>query len=106
MKLVFVSHPFQGDPANVTKIASICRYILANHKGYIPVSPVHCFSWLNDHEPEEREDGLNGALALLRMCDEVWVFGDWENSEGCKKEIALAEELRKPIRTVLLIAPR
>ena len=39
---------------------------------------------------------------LIAACDEVWVFCDdgWAASKGVAAEIAIAAELRKPIRCV------
>ena len=45
---------------------------------------------------EEREMGLMFGLALLRICDEVWVFG--EISRGMAEEIKEAKERKKTLR--------
>ena len=37
------------------------------------------------------------GLALLALCDEVWVFGK-EHSEGMTAEIVEAKRLNKPMR--------
>ena len=51
---------------------------------------------LDDSDVEEREMGLMFGLALLRMCDEVWVFG--EISRGMAEEIKEAKEWKKTLR--------
>ena len=51
---------------------------------------------LNDNDPNERDLGLLFGLALLRMCDEVWVFG--AISPGVAQEIEEAKRLKKQIR--------
>ena len=51
---------------------------------------------LDDHDPNERELGLMFGLALLRICDEVWVFG--EASLGMAQEIEEAKRLKKTLR--------
>lgn len=51
---------------------------------------------LNDNNPAERELGLSFGLALLQMCDEVWVFG--KVSKGMTSEIEEAKRLKKQIR--------
>ena len=51
---------------------------------------------LNDNTPAERELGLSFGLALLQMCDEVWVFG--KVSKGMTSEIEEAKRLKKQIR--------
>ena len=52
---------------------------------------------LNDNDPNERGLGLLFGLALLRMCDEVWVFGN-RITAGMREEIDKAERMRKKIR--------
>ena len=51
---------------------------------------------LNDNNPTERELGLSFGLALLQMCDEVWVFG--KVTKGMDGEIEEAKKLKKQIR--------
>ena len=52
---------------------------------------------LNDNDPKERELGLLFGLALLRSCDEVWVFGN-RITAGMREEIDKAERMKKKIR--------
>lgn len=35
---------------------------------------------------------------MLSKCDECWVFGDWENSEGCRTEIEYCRAHNIPLR--------
>ena len=51
---------------------------------------------LDDNKPAERELGLSFGLALLQMCDEVWVFG--KVTKGMAGEIEEAKRLKKQIR--------
>ena len=72
-----------------------CRRVI--DAGYMPVASHLLYPQiLNDNDPDERELGLLFGLALLRMCDEVWVFG--EVSEGMAKEIEEAKKLNKKLR--------
>jgi hypothetical protein len=50
---------------------------------------------LKDDDPQERELGLMFGLALLGICDEIWVFGDV--SPGMAAEIEEAKRLHKPV---------
>ena len=50
---------------------------------------------LKDDDPVERELGLMFGLALLKGCDEDWVFGDI--SPGMAAEIEEAKRLHKPV---------
>ena len=51
---------------------------------------------LDDNNPDEREMGLMFGLALLAVCDEIWVFG--EVSARVAREVAEAKRLKKRIR--------
>jgi hypothetical protein len=39
-------------------------------------------------------------LKLLGFCDEMWVFGDWKESRGCRREIAFCEKHEIPYQIV------
>ena len=90
MKRVYIIHPFQGKEKNRKKIDQICRAVA--NMGFLPVSPVHAFSFLDDNVPGERELALKLCQELVKSCDQAWCFGEWEKSEGCKIEIQAAEE--------------
>ncbi len=96
MKRAFISHPFRDNPvANRRKIADICRKIAETQPDVMPVSPVHAFSYLDD--AIHRQLAIGYCLELLELCDEVWMYGDWQKSEGCVKEFVHAWRLNKPI---------
>ena len=88
MKRVFISHPFSKNMLiNTMKINKICKDI----KGYLPISPVHLFSFMENDE--EREEIMQVCFALIDLCDEIWIYGE---SEGCnlEKEYAI-KKLKK-----------
>lgn len=93
---VYVASKFAGDmAANVTAAITYCRRVI--DEGYMPVASHLLYPQiLNDNNPAERELGLLFGLALLRMCDEVWMFGTV--SPGVAQEIEEAKRLKKPIR--------
>ena len=65
--------------------------------GALPLAAhVYFTQFLDDAVPAERESGLRMGLELLKLCDEVYVYGD-VISEGMAAEIALAEEMGLPI---------
>ena len=89
---MFVSHPFKGDEEmNLARVGKICRQLV--NQGIMPISPLHSLRFLSDDE--HREYALKWCKEMIKMCDEVWVYGDWERSEGCLMEIAWAGELGK-----------
>lgn len=97
-KKVYVASKFSGDEAKNTKAAiSYCREVI--DQGYLPVASHLLYPQiLDDHDAEEREIGLQFGMALLAVCDELWVFGDI--SPGMEREIQEAERLKKRIRYV------
>lgn len=96
-KLVYICSPLKGDiEPNRAKARIYCRF--AFNKGYLPVAPhIYFTQFLNEHNKEERVAGLEYGLEIVRQCKQLWVFGE-RISEGMKAEIALAKELRLPIR--------
>ena len=93
---VYVASRYAGDvDANVAAAITYCRRVV--DEGYIPIASHLLYPQiLNDNDPAERELGMLFGLALLRMCDEVWVFGDV--SPGVAQEIEEAKRLKKQVR--------
>lgn len=93
---IYVASRYAGDvDANVAAAVTYCRRVI--DEGHMPVASHLLYPRiLNDKNPKERELGLLFGLALLRMCDEVWVFG--EVSQGVAQEIEEAKRLKKQIR--------
>ena len=96
-KKVYVASPFAGDvPTNVKNARKYCRYTAAKKR--IPIASHLLFpQFLRDSVPFERELGTLFGLALLAICDELWVFGK-KASPGMVAEIDEAKRLQKPIR--------
>lgn len=85
-KLVYVAHPLRGDvPGNMERIEEIMRELSEEHLDCNFFSPLHGFSF---HTPaEDQALVMERCLDMLDRCDEIWVFGDWSDSEGCRREI-------------------
>lgn len=95
---VYVCSPFRGDYDANTKNARFYSRHAALQLGVIPIVPHLLFpQFLDDTVPEERALGLRLGLELLKLCDELWVYGD-RISEGMKAEIEFAKELGIPVR--------
>ena len=94
---VYVVSKYAGDTqANVSKAVEYCRFVIA--KKHIPVASHLIYpAMLNDMVTAERELGTMFGLALLALCDEVWMFGK-EHSQGMTEEIVEAKRLNKPVR--------
>nr|DAL77425.1 MAG TPA: N-deoxyribosyltransferase [Caudoviricetes sp.] len=92
---VYVVSAYAGDvDANTAKAVEYCRMVI--DAGYMPLASHLLYpQMLNDKIPAERELGLMFGLALLHMCDEVWVFGPV--SSGMAQEIEEAKRLKKKL---------
>ena len=97
MKTIYVIHPFGGDPENTKEIGELCRDLI--NMGYMPISSVHCYSYLDDHNQGERAIAMEFCEELISLCDEAVVCGDWVNSDGCREDLAVAIQLNKPVKT-------
>ena len=93
---IYVASKYAGDvEANIAAAIGYCRRVI--DEGHMPIAShlLYCQT-LNDNDPDERELGLMFGLALLRLCDEVWVFG--AVSPGVAQEIEEAKRLNKRLR--------
>lgn len=97
MKKVFICSPLRGDiQGNIEKARGYCREAI--DAGHLPIAPhVYFTQFLDDLKPDERTLGLELGRKLLKICDEVWVYG--KPSEGMKAEIYLAHEIGIPVAT-------
>ncbi|MEG1304927.1 MAG: DUF4406 domain-containing protein [Oscillospiraceae bacterium] len=93
---VYVVSKYAGDTkTNVSKTIQYCRFVIG--KKCIPVASQLIYAAvLQDAVAAERELGTMFGLALLALCDEIWVFGK-ERSPGMAAEIAEAKRLNKPL---------
>ena len=91
MKKIYIAHPFQGKKQNKEAITHICRALVK--MGIMPISPIHAFSFLHDNIKSERLKALDFCCELVETADELWLFGDWERSDGClvERNVALLE---------------
>ena len=93
---VYVASRYAGNvDANTRAAVRYCRYVIK--EGYMPVAAHLLYpQMLDDNNPADRELGLAFGMALLDLCDEVWVFGPV--SRGMTAEIEEAKRLKKPLR--------
>ena len=75
MRLAYICSPLRGDiEKNIQKAHEYCAY--AASCGVIPLAPHTIFTrYLDDQQPEQREQGLTMGLELLKRCDEKQFFG-------------------------------
>ena len=96
---VYVASRYAGDvERNVAAAVRCCQFAI--RKGFMPVASHLLYpQMLRDNVPEERELGTVFGLALLALCDEVWIFTDGGGlSPGMAAEEHEAKRLGKPVR--------
>lgn len=100
MKKIYVASPYAGDIEKNTEFAKdACRFAL--EQGHAFFCPHLLYpNVLDEHNPNERQLGLDMGIAMLESCDELWCFGDCI-SHGMMMEISEAEKLNIPTRRVM-----
>ena len=95
--LAYISHPSSGLLDNTLDTEVIIKLMYMNDDIYNKmclVSPIHAYGFMyNDFEYNK---SLSLCTDLLLHCDIMLVFGDWENSTGCKEEVALCKKIGLP----------
>ena len=92
--LIYISHAYSAKEENKIEVEQIVRQLLKDHPQHTFISPIHTFGYL--YKDVEYAIGLQMCLDLLVVCDYMIVYGDWENSKGCKQEIEYAEDNQIP----------
>ena len=94
---VYIASRYAGNiEENTAAARRYCRFAVDKRK--IPIASHLLYpQFLDDSVEAERELGLLFGLALLKLCSEVWCFGE-EKSPGMKQEIDEAKRLKKRIR--------
>lgn len=97
MKFVYICSPLRGDvETNIRRAFGYCRF--AAGQGVLPLAPHAMFSgFLDDTIAKERQTGMSLGLEILKICSELWTFGD-RVSEGMQAEIEAAIQMKIPVR--------
>lgn len=88
-KTIYVSHPYGGLEENKEKVEKIILEEMKRHPDHLFLSPISAFGFKG--QEISYEAGLAECLWLLAQADEAWVYGDYENSRGCRTEIWYCE---------------
>jgi hypothetical protein len=84
---------------NIQRAQEYCREAVDLWPDVIPIAPhVYCTQFLDDTNQTERAVGMDIGISLLDLCDEIWVYGIENPSEGMKAEIEYAQANEIPIR--------
>lgn len=92
--LIYVAHPFNNEDSNREKVARIIDSLIYEYPEHNWLSPIHATGhW---YQSMSYERGMDWCLSLLDKCDEMWVYGDFQNSKGCMIEIQHCVDTWKP----------
>lgn len=107
-KLVYICSPCRGDyEKNIQKAQGYCREAMELWPDVLPIAPhVYFTQFLDDTNEKERELGMAAGIALLSMCDEIWVYGADNPSQGMSSEIKYAIEHGIPVKDAAEIYQR
>ena len=97
--LIYISHPYGANKDNLLEIEEIVRALYKNddmYDNFCFVSPVHCYQFLYTEYESNYYKGLSFCTDLLKHCQLMLLFGDWESSKGCVVEKKMCDELNIP----------
>lgn len=103
-KFVYICSPFKGKDnyfskeKNIKDAKEFSQWTYS--KGKLPLC-VHIYleeATGLDEKKQDRKELLKMGKEFIRICDEVWVFG--EVSEGMEGEIEYAKRLKKEIKWI------
>ena len=90
-RFAYICSPYRDNPrVNIMRARHYCKFAVS--KGRIPLAP-HLYFPQFMSEGTEREKAMSMNLELLKLCDEVWVFGE-QITEGMAMEIERARKVR------------
>ena len=100
MKIIYVASPYAGDIKKNTKFAiNACRFVVKQGLAFFCPHLLYP-NILNEHDPMQRQLGMEMGIAMMKNCDELWCFGE-QISYGMMAEIEEAQNLSLPIRRVM-----
>ena len=102
MRSAYICHPLRGKTgspeeikSNLERIDEIAKNLAAIYPDVLLLSPLHAFAF---YDPRgDQAQVLGQCVAMLELADELWVFGEWKESQGCRMEIEYARRLGKGV---------
>jgi len=88
--MIKVAHPYNGKIENKQKAETILINLYKRYNNVLFISPIHSLGYI--YNEFEYNAGMKYCFELLAMCDELWLFGGWRNSRGCKLEYNFAKK--------------
>lgn len=97
MNVIYIAHPYGGDPDNLEKIHDLINELTIDYPDdYVFISPVPL--WDEAYRVMEYTPGMDKCLELLSRCDELWLAYNWHESPGCMIEYGYAKGAEMPIK--------
>jgi len=97
MELVYIAHPYTGDEeANTKRAQAIRAGMQQEYPDKVFLTPLGIFGD-KDNQSVDYCQELGQCLELLSRCDTVIFCDGWEESAGCRAEMAFALQQRKKI---------
>jgi len=97
--LIYVAGALRGDvPTYISNCSRMIKYAESIRRSGVAVY-IPCLDLLQGLVMGDMEftDYFNNSFEVLKRCDGVYLVPGWENSEGTKREIALAESIGIPV---------
>lgn len=101
MEIVYICSPYKGEnrlerEQNILNAKKYGKFALDS--GYVPIiTHLSIAELLDDSNEEERLLGIQADKTLLKVCSEIWVFGN-KTTNDMKEEIYKAVDLGIRIR--------
>jgi nucleoside 2-deoxyribosyltransferase len=99
VKLIYIAGPYSAIKEREQNLrlaydaaAAVCDLGLTD---VFPVCPTRSTAGLDAHGTPEYF--YAGTMELMRRCDAVLLFGDWQKSKGAVAEVAEANRIGKPV---------
>lgn len=102
MKLIYIAHPLRNDvQGNLARIEDIMTFLSeSDEQPHEPdcnfFSPLHAYSYIEPSGPQQWV--MDRCLDMVTRCDELWLYGSWDKSRGCRHEFIHAMRLGKTIK--------
>jgi len=94
---LYIAGPYtNADPLLVDSNIEVARDACAEaiRRNFIPFSPITMTAWFDEDYPDiAKESYLQLDIQWLLLCDSIFMLPGWENSQGAREELRIAQEM-------------